>query len=287
MSKLRENMIRDMQLHRLSERTQESYVRGVESLAKHYKRSPDQLSDREVQDFILHLLNERHLAWSTCNTYLAGMKFFYGTTLGRTSTCLALPPRKKEQRLPEILSAEELTRLFGLTPNLKHRALLMTAYAAGLRAGEVCHLKVADIDSDRMTLRIQQGKGRKDRYVTLSPSLLQELRAYWKECRPSGYLFPGQAADRPMPRSTPLCIYVRAARRAGIHKGGGIHALRHSYATHMLEAGADLRTLQVLLGHRTILTTQRYLRVTRKNLGAPGRPLDLLAIADSKQLPPA
>jgi site-specific recombinase XerD len=287
MSKLRENMIRDMQLQRLSERTQVSYVHGVNGLAKHYMRPPDQLSDRQVQDFILHLLNERHLAWSTCNTYVAGMKFFYGTTLGRTSTCLALPPRKKEQRLPEILSAEELTRLFGVTTNVKHRVLLMTAYAAGLRAGEVCRLKVADIDSDRMTLRIQQGKGHKDRYVTLSPRLLQELRGYWKEYRPSGYLFPGKVPDRPMPRSTPLCIYKRAARKAGIRKAGGIHALRHSYATHMLEAGVDLRTLQVLLGHRTILTTQRYLRVTRKNLGAPDRPLDLLAITDQKQSPPA
>jgi site-specific recombinase XerD len=276
-----------MQLQRLSERTQGSYVHGVKSLAKHYMRSPDQLTDHQVQDFILHLLNERHLAWSTCNTYMAGMKFLYGTTLCRTSTCLALPPRKKEQRLPEILSAEELTRLFGVTANVKHHALLMTAYAAGLRAGEVCRLKVADIDSDRMTLRIQQGKGRKDRYVTLSPSLLQELRAYWKACHPSGYLFPGQVPDQPMPRGTPLCIYKRAARKAGIRKAGGVHALRHSYATHMLEAGADLRTLQVLLGHRTILTTQRYLRVTRKNLGAPGRPLDLLAISDPKQSPPA
>jgi site-specific recombinase XerD len=284
MSKLREDMIRDMQLQRLSERTQESYVRGVSGLAKHYMRSPDQLSDRQVQDFILHLLNERQLAWSTCNTYVAGLKFFYGTTLRRSSTCLALPPRKKEQRLPEILSAEELARLFGVTTNVKHRVLLMTTYAAGLRSGETCRLKAADIDSDRMTLRIQQAKGHKDRYVTLSPRLLQELRAYWKLYRPSGYLFPGQAADRPMPRSTPLTIYIRGALKAGIRKGGGIHALRHSYATHMLEAGVDLRTLQELLGHRSILTTQRYLRVTRKNLGAPERPLDLLAIAAPKPM---
>jgi len=287
MSKLRERMIRDMQLRRLSEKTQESYVHGVKSLAKHYMLSPDQLSDHQVQDFILHLLNERQLAWSTCNTYLAGMQFFYGTTLGRASTCLALPPRRKDQRLPEILSSEELTRLFGATTNVKHRVLLMTTYSCGLRSGEVRHLKVADIDSDRMTLHIRQAKGRKDRYVTISPRLLQELRAYWNACRPRGYLFPGQAPDRPMPRDTPLRIYKRTAYKADIRKAGGIHALRHSYATHMLEAGVDLRTLQVLMGHHSILTTQRYLRVTRKNLGAPDRPLDLLAIAAQKQAPPA
>ena len=285
MSELSERMVRDMQLRRLAERTQEAYLHGVRSLAKHYKRSPDQLTDREVQDYILHLLNVRKVAWSTCNQQVSGMKFFYGTTLGRISTCLAIPPRKIEQRLPEILSVQEVKRVFAATKNVKHRTLLMTVYAAGLRVGEAVQLKVSDIDSSRMMLRVEQGKGRKDRYVTLSPRLLVELREYWKQYRPAPWLFPGHASDRPMPGNTAYQIYVKAKLKAGIHKEGGIHALRHAYATHMLEAGVDLRTLQLMLGHRSLLTTQRYLHVTQKNLGAPGKPLDLLAVSKKKRLP--
>jgi site-specific recombinase XerD len=153
MSALSDQMTRDMQLRRLADRTQEAYLHGVRSLAKHYKRSPDQLTDREIQDYILHLLNVRKVAWSTCNQQVSGMKFFYGTTLGRTSTCLAIPPRKIEQRLPEILSAEDLKRIFSVTTNVKHRTLLMTVYAAGLRVGEAVRLKVSDIDGNRMMLR--------------------------------------------------------------------------------------------------------------------------------------
>ena len=287
MSELREKMIRDMQLRQLSDRTQESYLFGVRSLAKHYMRPPDQITDREVQDYILHMLNERHLAWSTCNTYVCAMKFFYGTTLGRTSTCLAIPPRKSEQRLPEILSEQELKRLFSVTTNLKHRVLLMTVYSSGLRVGEAVRLKITDIDSDRMMIRVEQGKGRKDRYTVLSPRLLSELREYWKHYRPSSWLFTGQPPDRHLPRGTAYKIYVDAKRKAGIHKTGGIHALRHAFATHMLEARVDLRTLQDLLGHRSLMTTHRYLHVTRKSFGAPGNPLDLLAIIKKKKRLPS
>lgn len=283
MSELREKMIRDMQLRRFSERTQESYLYGVHCIAKHYMQPPDQLTDRQVQDYILHMLNERHLAWSTCNLAVSALRFFYGTTLGRTSTCLSIPPRKTEQRLPQILSVQELKRLFATTGNLKHRALLMTVYAAGLRVGEAVRLKVTDIDSDRMTIRIKQGKGNKDRYTTLSPCLLKELRGYWERYRPAEWLFPGKLPDRPMPRDTAYTIYVKTQLKAGIHKPGGIHSLRHAFATHMLEAGVDLRTLQVLMGHRSLMTTQRYLRVTRKTLGAPGKPMDLLVITKKKR----
>lgn len=288
MSELREKMIREMQLRQLSERTQESYLFGVRSLAKHYMRPPDQLTDQQIQDFILYMLNERHLAWSTCNTYVAGMKFFYGVVLGRTATCLAIPPRKSEQRLPEILSAQELKRLFAVTTNLKHRTLLKTVYAAGLRVSEAVGLKVTDIDSDRMMIRVKQGKGRKDRYTTLSPRLLLDLREYWTRCRPDTWLFPGQPPDRHLPRDTAYTIYIRAKLKAGIKKTGGIHALRHAFATNMLEGGVDLRTLQDLLGHRSLMTTQRYLHVTSKGLGTPGNPLDLLTITKKrKRLPPA
>lgn len=284
MSELSDRMTRDMQLRRLSERTQASYLHGMRGLAKHYKRSPDLLTDREVQDYILYMLNERKLAWSTCNIRVSAMKFFYGTTLGRTSTCLAIPPRKIEQRLPEILSAKEVERLFAATKNLKHRTLLKTVYAAGLRVSESVHLKVRDIDSDRMMLRVEQGKGRKDRSIPFSSTLLHELRQYWKQYRPVLWLFPGHDPEQPMPRDTAYVIYVKAKLKAGIHKDGGIHSLRHAFATHMLEAGVDICTLQEMMGHLSILTTRRYLHVARKSIGAPGNPPDLLAVTTKKRL---
>lgn len=285
MSELSDRMTRDMQLRRFSDRTQEAYLHGVRGLAKHYKRSPDQLTDREVQGYLLYLLNVRQMAWSTCNIRVSAMKFFYGTTLGRTSTCLAIPPRRIDQRLPEILSAHEVGGLFAVTKNVKHRTLLKTIYAAGLRVSEGVHLKVRDIDSDRMMLRVEQGKGRKDRYIPLSPSLVHELREYWKQYRPALWLFPGHDPEQPMPRDTPYQLFVRAKLKAGIHKEGGIHALRHAFATHMLEAGADICILQELMGHLSLLTTRRYLHVTQKSRSAPVRPLDPLALTTLELLP--
>lgn len=285
MSVLSERMTRDMQLRRLSERTQESYLHGVRGLAKHYGRSPDQISDQEVQDYILHMLNVRKLAWSTCNIRVSAIKFFYGKTLGRTSTCLAIPPRRVDQRLPEILSGQEVDRVFAATKNLKHRTLLETVYAAGLRVSEVVHLKVRDIDSDRMLLRVEQGKGRKDRYIPLSPELVHQQREYWKQYRPAPWLFSGNVPDQPMHRDTAYVIYVKAKLRAGIQKEGGIHALRHAYATHMLEDGVDLCTLQELLGHKSLLTTRGYLHVTRRIFGAQGRSKNQLASGSKKLLP--
>ena len=286
MNTLRERMIREMQLRCLSERTQESYVQGVRKLAKHFMKSPDKLTDREVQDYILNMLNEQGLAWSTVNTYVSGLKFLYGPTLGRTSTCLAIPPRKTAQRLPQILSAMEIKRIFAVTTNLKHCTLLKTIYSAGLRVGEAVRLKVTDIDSDRMTIRVEQGKGHKDRSTTLSEILLLDLREYWKHYRPAVWLFPGKDPNQPMPANTAYALYVDAKLKAGIHKEGGIHALRHAYATHMLEGGVDLRTLQLLLGHTSLSTTQRYLHVTQRSLGTPGKPLDLLGMTRKKRQPP-
>lgn len=285
MTQLRERMILEMQLRRLSERTQEAYLYAVYRLAKHYKRPPDRITDREVQDYLLYLMNERKAAWSSCNQFACGVKFFFEATLGRTSIRFALPPRRSEQRLPEILSAQELERLFSAVTNVKHLTLLKTLYATGLRVSEAVALKLTDIDGDRMTLRVEQGKGRKDRYVGLSPRLLKDLRDYWRAYRPSTWLFTGQPPQRHLPADTAYVIYIRAKLKAGIKKGGGIHALRHAFATHMLEAGVDLRTLQELLGHRSIGTTQRYLHVTRKSFGGPGNPLDLLALGKKKRRP--
>ena len=283
MSQLRDRMVRDMQLRRLSENTQRTYTHAVFGLAKRYMKSPDQISDQQVQDYVLYMLNERKLAWSTCDTNVAGLQFFYGVTVGRNSMRLALPPRKSEKRLPEILSAEEVASLFAAANNLKHRVLLETAYSAGLRVSELVHLKITDIDSDRMMIRVGQGKGNKDRYTVLSPRLLQGLRDYWRKYRPSSWLFPGQNPDRPLDRSSASKVFHAAKEKAGIQKVGGIHSLRHAFATHLLEAGVEARIIQILMGHRSILSTMRYLQVTRKKLGTTQSPLDLLAIPDPKQ----
>jgi site-specific recombinase XerD len=278
MTPLREKMVRDMQLRRLSDNTQRVYVHAVFALAKRYMTSPDQISNQQVQDYVLYMLNDRKLTWSTCDTYVAGLLFFYGVTLGRTSMRLAIPPRKSEKRLPEILSADEINRLFVAVHNLKHRVLLETAYSAGLRVSELVHLKITDIDSDRMLIRVGQGKGNKDRYTLLSPRILQHLRDYWRKYRPSPWLFQGRNPGLPLDRASASLVFAAAKEKAGIHKVGGIHSLRHAFATHLLEAGVDARTIQLLMGHKSILSTMRYLQVTRRKLGTTQSPLDLLTI---------
>ena len=223
MTPLREKMVRDMQLRRLSENTRRVYTQAVFALARHYMKSPDLLTDEQIKSYVLHLLNERGLSWSTCDTYVAALQFFYGVTLGRASLRLAIPPRKSDKRLPEILSAEEIQRLFAAVANVKHRTLLMATYAAGLRVSEVARLKVTDIDSQRMMIRVDQGKGNKDRYTILSPRLLAQLRDYWRQYRPKDWLFPGQRSGRPLDRASVFCVFVAAKRRARILKSGGVH----------------------------------------------------------------
>lgn len=283
MTQLRQKMLRDMQLRRLADNTQRVYVHAVAGLARRYMKSPDQLTDQQVQDYVLYMLHERKLAWSTCDTSVAALQFFYGITLGRSSVRLALPPRKSEKRLPDILSPEEVARLFAAARNLKHRVLLETAYGAGLRVSELVHLRICDIDSDRMMIRVQLGKGNKDRLTLLSPRMLDHLRDYWRRYRPIDWLFPGKNPAQPLDRSSASKVFDAAKAKAGIHKVGGIHSLRHAFATHLLEADVDLRTIQTLMGHRCITSTQRYLQVTSKKLGSAQNRLDLLAIPDPKQ----
>jgi site-specific recombinase XerD len=269
-------MIRDLQLRRLADRTQQSYVQAVAGLAKYYKQSPDQIDDQKVQNYLLHLLNEQKLSWSTCDLYAAGISFFYRVTLARPASRFTLPPRRHAQRLPEILSAQELERLFAAAVNPKHRVMLMTAYAGGLRLSEVLHLKVTDIDSQRMMIRVEQGKGNKDRYTLLSQRLLLELRAYWKLNRPPLWLFPGRDPNKPLHRKSLHCIYADAKHKAGIRKHGGLHTLRHNFGTNLLEAGTDLRKIQLLMGHRSIRSTARYLQLASHTLESATSPLDLL-----------
>ena len=277
MSPLRKQMEADMAIRGLAYRTRESYVDSVVKLAKFYGRGPDQISEAEVQRYLLHLLQERKLAHSSCNIVCSALEFFYRTTLRRRETEFCLPRPKVPARLPQILSREEVARLIEQTTNLKHRTILMTTYAAGLRLSELCHLRVADIDSDRMTLRVEQGKGAKDRYTLLSVRLLAELRRYWLSCRPTLWLFPSpRTPDQPLSKHTAHRIYHAAKDRAGIAKAGGIHALRHAFATHMLEAGVDVHTIQRLMGHDSLSTTARYFHLAQKHLSGTASPLDLL-----------
>ncbi|MHC4229945.1 MAG: tyrosine-type recombinase/integrase [Planctomycetota bacterium] len=275
---LRATMIKQMQLHRKAPGTQQQYVKAISQLAAYYKRSPDQLSPDDIRHYLHYLLTERQLAWSSCNVVAAAIRFFYVDTLGWTPIELNLPPRPAHRHLPRVLSVEQLERLFATTDHPKHRALLMTTYAAGLRVSEVVRLQLGDIESDasRMLIRVHQGKGNKDRYSLLSERLLVELRAYWKIDCPKPWLFPGSKANQPMPSGTAQKIYNQARGRAGIEQGAGIHTLRHSFATHLFDAGVDPHTIQLLLGHRSIKTTLKYVHVSRRHLVHIKSPLDLL-----------
>jgi site-specific recombinase XerD len=276
MAGLREQMEGDLVVRGMSQRTREAYVGAVAKLAKHYGRSPDRISEQEVQSYLLHLIQERKLAWSSCNIAAQGIRFFYRVTLKRSETQFAVPQARQPQKLPQILSREDVAALIEQTVNLKHRAILMSAYGAGLRLTELCHLKVSDVDSKRMTLRVEQGKGAKDRYTLLSPTLLAELRRYWCIYRPKQWLFGARDPSRPIGEHTVHRIFHAAKARAGIAKPGGIHSLRHAFATHLLEGGADIHTIQRLMGHGHICSTQRYMHVANKHLARTLSPLELL-----------
>ena len=266
-----------MLLRGLALRTRQTYIESVAKFAKYYDRSPEQISEAEVERYLLYLLQERKLAHSSCNIVASALQFLYRVTLKHREAEFDLPRPKLPQRLPQILSREEVAAIFEHAANLKHRAFLMTTYGAGLRLLEACHLKVADIDSDRMTIRVEQGKGAKDRYTLLSPGLLKELRRYWIAQRPALWLFPSpRDPDHPMLPKSADRIYRGAKDRAGITKAGGIHALRHAFATHLLEAGTDVHTIQRLLGHGSLSTTARYFHLAQKHLSGTASPLDLL-----------
>lgn len=281
---MRQKMIKEMTVRRLSANTQRTYLNAVSGLARYYKQSPEKITKQMIQDYLFHVLQERKLQGSTCNIIVHGLRFFYTKTLGRDAGSLSMPPYKKVNKLPEVLSTEEVECLLGAARNLKHRTLLMTTYAAGLRVHEVVNLKLTDIDSKRMMIRVRQGKGNRDRYTILSKRLLEELRIYWKGYRPSEWLFSGRKPEQPMPISTAAAIYYNLKDKAGITKGKGIHTLRHCFATHMLEAGVDIRTIQVLMGHTSIMTTAVYLKVTRKQISSTQSPLDLLNIPQNTKL---
>lgn len=276
MTPLRKRMIRELELRRKAPGTVSSYVKAVEELARYYRRSPDRISTEEIRNYMHFLIVEKKLSYSSCNHKIVAINFFFREVVRRKVDLRV--PMKRSGRLPEPLSREEVARLLDGAENQKHRVLMMTAYSAGLRVSELVRLKPQDIHSDRMLIRVNQGKGRKDRYTLLSQRLLGELRAYWRESRPELWLFPNHSRTDHMPTCTPARAFYRLKQRAGITHGRGIHTLRHSFATHLLEAGVDLRTIQILMGHTSLNTTVKYLHVTEKHLEQTKSPLDLLRL---------
>src|SRR3970040_2032986 len=243
MSALRKQMDGDLVVRGMAVRTREAYLGAVAGLAKYYGRRPDRIGEAEGQKHLLQPIQERKIACASCNIVTQGLKFFYRVTLKRREAQFGIPTARQPQKLPQILAREEVAALLEKTTNLKHRALLMTTYGAGLRLNEVCHLKLTDIDSARMTLRVEQGKGAKDRYTLLSPRLLAELRRYWAWYRPKLWLFTSKDGEHPISDATVQKIFYAAKKRAAIVKECGIHGLRHAFATHLLEAGVGVHTI--------------------------------------------
>ena len=278
MTQLRQRMLEELQRRNYSTGTIRLYLQHVAAFAQHFHRSPDQLGAEEIRRYQLFLIQEKKLAWSSYKQIVCALRFFYAKTLKRPFLLEDIPFPHHEQRLPLILSKGGVERILSAPRRPKTRAILMTLYATGLRRSEVAHLRVSDIDSARMTIFVQ-GKGKKDRVVMLSPILLDTLRQYWRLAKPKYWLFPGRTPDQPISENDVFAVFHNAVRRAGITKHVSPHSLRHSFATHLLEAGVDLRTIQLLLGHRSLKTTARYLHVSQYHVRATASPLDSLNLS--------
>jgi integrase/recombinase XerD len=276
MTPLRKRMIESLELRGMSPKTVRLYVDCVARFARHFGRSPDTLGSEEVRTYLLHLVNERKIAWSSYKQALSALRYFYRWVLDRGEVVQDIRAPRPERRLPVVLSFEEVHRFFAAIPSFKHRTILMLSYAAGLRISEAASLRVADIDSQRMVIRIVQGKRKKDRYTLLSPLMLQMLRHYWWAARPTHYLFPGRGQNGYVRSSTVQRACIDAHQRAGLAKDVTPHTLRHSFATHLLEAGTELRVIQELLGHASPRTTAIYTHVSTKLIAQTKSPLDLL-----------
>ena len=284
MSELRDKMTRAMELKDFSDRTQESYLGVVKGIAKFYGKSPELLNQREVDDYLLHLKKSGKSA-STRNVAISGLRFLYEQVLDSKDIALDFPRRRKPKILPEVLSTSQVARILGAPDNIKHRVILMTAYSAGLRLSEIANLKVNHINSARMQIRVDQGKGRKDRDTLLSKRLLEELRIYYKAYRPDSWLFYSSKRHTAIGTSSIQRIYRSAKKKAGVTKGRGIHTLRHCFATHLLESGCDLRRIQLLMGHRSLATTMVYLHVSKTGLANVTSPLDRLSDTQEQAMP--
>jgi integrase/recombinase XerD len=275
MTTLRQRMIDDLKVRNRSSRTIKTYVAQVANFARHFGRSPELLGPEEIRQYQVYLVEERHVSWSF-NQAICALRFFYRHTLGHDWVVAHIPFPRQPRKLPVVLSQTEVIRLFDAIRSLKLRAMLMTAYAAGLRLSEVTHLQVSDIDSERMVIRVRQGKGQKDRYVMLSQKLLEVLRLYWRMERPTTWLFPSKSKEQPVNHSVVQRACHQAGLDAGLTKRATVRSLRHSFATHLLEAGTNIRIIQTLLGHSSVGTTQVYTNVSAKTVRATKSPLELL-----------
>jgi integrase/recombinase XerD len=283
MTPLRKRMIENMEMRNFACKTIRLYVDVVARFARYFGKSPELLGTEEVRRYLLHLVHEKKLAWATYKQALAALRYLYRWVLQAPEIVQDIRGPRPERRLPVVLSFDEVQRFFAAIPSFKQRMILMAAYAAGLRISEVVHLEVTDIDSSRMVIRVCQGKRKKDRYTILSPVLLQMLRHYWVAARPVRYLFPGRALDRPMSVSVVQRACKDAQVKAGIDKTVTPHTLRHSFATHLLEAGTDLRVIQELLGHSSPRTTALYTHVSTKLIGQTKSPLDALDLGGKEK----
>jgi integrase/recombinase XerD len=288
MTVLRQRMTEDMQARNLSPHTQASYLQQVLLIARYFRTSPDALTTEHIRTDQIYLTNEKKLAPNSIHTAVAALRFLYKVTLKKEWTFGEdIPLPKKPQKLPIVLSPEEVAHFLNCVDCGKHRVILTTCYAAGLRISEAVRLKAAATDSARMVIRVEQGKGRKDRYVMLSPKLLEILRSYWRAVRPKEWLFPGIHDDRPITKDAVEAACQKAHRLAGLSKPVTPHSLRHGFAVHLLESGTDLRTIQLLLGHRSLATTAKYLRIATSKVCATSSPLDLLPHPPSAEPQPA
>jgi len=276
MTQLRQKMINDMKLRRFSPDTIKLYVYAVQDLAKYYNRSPDLISEEEAHGYLLYLQEEKKLEWGSCNCMAAGLNFFYKTTLKEKNIKFTIPKRKYAKKLPTIFSRSDLIKLFEAADTLRNRILLITAYSAGLRLSELVSLKPEHIESGRKLIRVEKGKGNKDRYTLLSDKLLKELKIYWKRYNPKEYLFyPTGNPHKPLGKNMAYKVFTRAKKKAGLTVGRGIHSLRHSFATHLLEDGVDLYSIKTFLGHSSIYNTMIYLRLTQNRIKKINSPFDM------------
>ncbi len=288
MTHLRKLMLEELQRRNYSQTTVNAYLKIVESFAKHFGRPPDQLGPEQIRSYQVYLLKERKLGVRSVGHQTAALRFFFCKTLKRAYPIEEVPYPKAPRRLPAILTREEAVQLIDSASNLFHRAMLITLYSTGMRRAELCHLKVEDIDSKRMLIRIRHGKGGRDRDVPLSPKVLETLRAYWRWMKPETYLFPGTVngsrADKPITAKVLWEACRAAAQRAGITKAVRPHLIRHSFATHLVEGGADLPTVQALLGHADLKPTSIYLHLSERHLKAAGTPLDNMELSSPDQV---
>jgi site-specific recombinase XerD len=284
MGELRERMEADLRLRNYRPRTQGQYLLCGQVLAAHFRRSPAEMGEEDVRAFLLHLVDGRGAGPSTVKVYIAAFKFLFGVTLGRPEVMRSFSVPRVPLKLPEVLSGTEVESLLGAVHSPKYRAILTTTYGAGLRIGEACKLCVGDIDSTRMLIHVRDGKGGRNRFVMLSERLLWVLREYWRAVKPpQPYLFPGRGGDAPIDPESVRKVLRAAVAASGISKPVTPHILRHSFATHLLESGTDIRTIQVVLGHASVQTTQRYAHVSSRHIARTQSPLDLLATERGKQ----